>query len=126
MFYDITIIENNSNSNSNIVHNNMNNMNNMNNANNIIQICSNNMSDYKKNVRFNSWNIVYPNPNIIETETMRYLWWSENDKNDARFTMYKEISDLQKKHPNINIQQAMKLLYQPNNLKIYDPKNFTS
>ena len=113
MIYDININQNRNN-------------NNTNNTNNTMKSYIKDMTSYKKQVRFNNWNIVYPNPNKIESETTRCLWWSENDKKEAYFAMNKEIRGLQKRHPNINIQQAMKLLYQPNNLKIYDPKNFTS
>ena len=110
MLYDININQNRNN----------------NNTNNTMKSYIKDMTNYKKQVRFNNWNVVYPNPNKIESETMSCLWWSENDKKEAYFAMNKEIRGLQKRHPNINIQQAMKLLYQPNNLKIYDPKNFTS
>ena len=118
MIYDINIIQNKNNN--NIVNNNINNIN------NTMKSYKKSRTNCKKQVRFSSWNIIYPNHNKIESETMCSLWWSENDKKEAYFAMNKEIRSLQKMHPNIKIQQAMKLLYQPNNLKIYDPKNFTS
>jgi hypothetical protein len=80
---------------------------------------SNNSSN--KKVRFSTWVSVFPNPYFIEIPTKKYLWWSESDKNDAQLTMIFEIRNLQKTHPSITVKQAMKLLYQPNNI-IYDEK----
>ena len=76
-----------------------------------------------KKVTFSTWVNVFPNPCFIEIPSKKYLWWSESDKNAAQLSMIFEIRDLQKKHPSITIKQAMKLLYQPNNI-VYDKKNF--
>jgi hypothetical protein len=43
---------------------------------------------------------------------------------DFRVQATKEIMELKKKHPFISIQDAQKLLYQPNNIS-YDKNNFS-
>ena len=80
----------------------------------------------KKKVRFSPFIRTFPNPTIIEKERYQFLWWTELDKSDAYFTMSSEIQNLQKRHPTMTVKQAMKLLYQPDNLTRYDPTNFTS
>jgi hypothetical protein len=78
----------------------------------------------KKRVRFSPFIRVLPNPTILLVEHFQYLWWTELDKSAAYSKMYNEIHQLQIIHPNITMKQAMKLLYQPNNLTRYDPNNF--
>ena len=78
----------------------------------------------KKRVRFSPFIKVLPNPIFIERQHIPYLWWSELDKSAAYFMMQTEIRNLQKNHPNMNMKQAIKLLYQPNNLTRYDANNF--
>jgi regulatory protein YycI of two-component signal transduction system YycFG len=78
----------------------------------------------KKKVRFSPFIRTFPNPTIIEKERYQYLWWTELDKSAAYFMMFTEIRNLQKKHPTMTVKQAMKLLYQPDNLTRYDPNNF--
>jgi hypothetical protein len=79
----------------------------------------------KKKVRFSPFIRAFPNPTIIERDIYEYLWWTESDKSNACFTMSSEIQTLQQKHPTMTVKQAMKLLYQPDNLTRYDPSNFT-
>jgi hypothetical protein len=78
----------------------------------------------KKKVRFSSFVREFRNPTFIERSHFPYLWWSELDKSAARYNMYNEIQSLQRIHPTMTVKQAMKLLYQPNNLTCYDPSNF--
>lgn len=78
----------------------------------------------KKKVRFSPFIRAFPNPTIIEKERYQHLWWTEFDKSAAYFMMFTEIRNLQKKHPAMTVKQAMKLLYQPDNLTRYDPNNF--
>jgi hypothetical protein len=52
------------------------------------------------------------------------IWWTEIDKRNAMIFMNNEITTLQKIHPNMTFKQATKLLYQPNNIRYYDPTNF--
>ena len=53
-----------------------------------------------------------------------YLWWSEYDHIIASNNSLLELKKLMNRHPLMNIRHAKKLLYQPNNLTIYDPSNF--
>jgi hypothetical protein len=77
-----------------------------------------------KRVQFlNVINIVYI-PKYNEICDCRELWWSEIDKKVAIVFMNNEINTLLQIHPAMNKKQAMKLLYQPNNLRYYDPTNF--
>ena len=78
----------------------------------------------KKNVRFSIYTYIHPNPTILDVGICKYLWWTELDKSAAYFSMFTEIQNLQRIHPTMTMKQAMKLLYQPNNLSIYDPSNF--
>jgi predicted transcriptional regulator len=80
----------------------------------------------KKNVRFSIYTYIHPNPTILDMESCKYLWWTEFDKSAAYFAMFTEIQNLQRNHPTMTMKQAMKLLYQPNNLTRYDPNNFIS
>ena len=86
--------------------------------------CSTSCISDKKKVRFSSFITEYRNPTFIERSHFPYLWWSELDKSAARYNMYNEIQSLQRIHPTMTVKQAMKLLYQPNNLTCYDPSNF--
>jgi hypothetical protein len=78
----------------------------------------------KKKVRFSIYTFIYPNPAIIDVEICKYLWWTELDKSAAYCAMFSEIQHLQRIHPTMTMKQAMKLLYQPNNLTRYDARNF--
>jgi hypothetical protein len=86
--------------------------------------CNTSCVTYKKKVRFSSFIREFSNPTFIEKSHYPYLWWSESDKSLARCNMSSEIQNLQRIHPNMTVKQAMKLLYQPNNLTRYDPSNF--
>ena len=80
-----------------------------------------------KRVRFHNLIKVVLIPKISELYSIidrRDMWWSENDKLNAHKSMYAELQILQKRHPCMTLKQAMKLLYQPNNLRYYDPSNF--
>jgi hypothetical protein len=46
----------------------------------------------------------------------RDLWWCENDYNSFYTSANQEIRDLVKKHPNITLKNAKKLLYQPSDV----------
>jgi len=86
--------------------------------------CTTSCISYKKKVRFSSFIKEFKNPYFIEKSQFPYLWWSELDKSSACCLMRNEIKNLQKVHPTMTVKQAMKLLYQPNNLRYYDPNNF--
>ena len=77
---------------------------------------------YKK-VTFGKKVIVYLIPYYNELENYRQLWWNNNDINNFKKNAVEDINRLFNIHPNINYENAMRLLYQPNNIS-YDPKNF--
>jgi hypothetical protein len=85
--------------------------------------CNPNQMNRKK-VRFSPFIRVCPNPTFIEQDSISTLWWTKFDKIYAYSTMNNEIKILQRNHPAITFRQAMKLLYQPDNLTRYDPNNF--
>ena len=85
--------------------------------------CNPNFMNEKK-VRFSPFIRVFSNPTFIEVENYKYLWWSHLDKQLAHSMMFNEIKNLQSIHPSMTIKQAMKLLYQPDNLTRYDANNF--
>lgn len=84
----------------------------------------NNYKKKYKQVRFHNLIQIILIPKVSELYDMTDIWWSERDKVNAYKSMYDEIQVLQKIHPSMTLKQAMKLLYQPNNLRYYDPSNF--
>jgi len=82
------------------------------------------ISKKKKNVRFSIYTYIHPNSTILYVDSCKFLWWTEVDKREASISMFIEIQNLQRIHPTMTVKQAMKLLYQPNNLTRYDPSNF--
>ena len=60
---------------------------------------------------------------LIEENLSNDLWWSNNDYIQFRFEALNEIMEIKEKHPNINREQSLKLLYQPGNI-CYDEANF--
>jgi hypothetical protein len=85
--------------------------------------CSTSCISQKKKVHFSKYIREISNPTYIEESSFKNLWWSQLDKYTACYMMKLEIHNLQKIHPSMTIKQAMKLLYQPNNI-CYDPNNF--
>jgi hypothetical protein len=79
--------------------------------------------ELSKNVKFNNIANLHLIPSRREINNRRELWWSTMDQSWARFTALQEIKDLRRKHPQMTLKQAVKLLYQPNNVS-YDPANF--
>ena len=79
----------------------------------------------EKKVEFSVFRDIIIIPKTSEIYDSFDLWWSDIDKRNAYLSMYFEIRTLQKRHPSMTCRQAMKLLYQPNNLTNYDANNFT-
>ena len=77
-----------------------------------------------KRVRFHNLIQIVLIPKVSDLYDSIDIWWSNTDKLNAHKSMYDEIQVLQKRHPAMTLTQAMKLLYQPNNLRYYDPSNF--
>ena len=85
--------------------------------------CSTSCINQRKKVHFSDYIREISNPTYIDESNSKYLWWSHLDKSTACYMMQLEIQNLQKIHPAMTVKQAMKLLYQPNNIR-YDPNNF--
>ena len=80
----------------------------------------------KKNVTFSNtkyMHIIPTRKELIEENLSNDLWWSNNDYIQFRFEALNEIMEIKEKHPNINREQSLKLLYQPGNI-CYDEANF--
>ena len=58
-----------------------------------------------------------------EIDLLSYLWWNEFDRYEASKLAFDEISALLTRHPSMTYKQALKLLYQPNNIS-YNKCNF--
>jgi len=58
-----------------------------------------------------------------ETEMIYELWWNTFDKYNATVLAKIEINILLSRHPSMTYKQALKLLYQPNNIS-YNESNF--
>ena len=78
----------------------------------------------RKRVNFQNIIRVRYIPNYNDICDCSNLWWSNVDKQIAMIFMNNEINNLIRIHPSMTKAQAMKLLYQPNNLRYYDPSNF--
>ena len=76
---------------------------------------------YKK-VRFSEIVYVILIPKSKEFSKFN-LWWQEHDYNNAIISAKNEIGQLIKIHPYMEINQAKRLLYQPNNIS-YNESNF--
>lgn len=76
----------------------------------------------KKNVTFSLFNNIFLIAKYDEEDIYK-LWWSYLDNVESVKDAKKEIGILLGIHPSMNIKQAKKLLYQPNNI-CYDPNNF--
>ena len=76
----------------------------------------------KKNVKFTRFNQFFWIESYTEEEIYT-LWWSYLDNIESIKSSNREIDNLLSIHPSMNIKQAKKLLYQPNNI-CYDPNNF--
>jgi hypothetical protein len=84
----------------------------------------NSIDKTRKRVNFQNIIRVRYIPKYIDICDCRDIWWTEVDRRVAMIFMNSEINTLLRIHPSMNIKQAKKLLYQPNNLRYYDPTNF--
>ena len=74
-----------------------------------------------KKVRFTESNKIHLIP--FENEYIFHIWYSENELLYFKKTAVKEILELIKRHDSMTYKDAIKLLYQPNNIS-YDMNNF--
>ena len=71
-----------------------------------------------KEIRFEIFNDIIPINNDNNNN-----WLKENDYEDSLLSAKKELTDLLKNNSSMTINDAKRLLYQPNNM-IYDSNNF--
>lgn len=86
--------------------------------------CKNKTKNKIKKVNFQNIITVIYIPKYKDVCDAKDIWWNEIDKRSAMIFMNSEINTLMRIHPNMTYKEAMKLLYQPNNIRFYDPKNF--
>jgi hypothetical protein len=79
----------------------------------------------KKNIQFSKYIYIYLIPTYREIINYHNLWWSQDELLNIRLIAYKEIMELKNKLPSITLEDAKKLLYQPNNIT-YNENNFAS
>jgi hypothetical protein len=75
----------------------------------------------KKKVRFDKATIFLVS--TIKDETSEILWWSVEEHAESRKNAFEEINNLRSIHKTMTIRDALKLLYQPNNIT-YNEANF--
>lgn len=76
-----------------------------------------------KKVTFKNSIKIYLIQPYYELENYKNLWWTHIDKIHCILNSNEEIYRLLTIHPCMEVHQAMKLLYQPNNIS-YNPDNF--
>ena len=85
------------------------------------QIISGAKNKNKKSVTFSNIRFLHIIPNRLDLANatlLQYLWWSNNDYLRFRNDAFNEIRELQKRFPKINLKQSLKLLYQPDNVRM--------
>jgi len=75
----------------------------------------------KKKVRFDKATIFLVS--TIKDETTETLWWSVEEHAESRKSAFEEINNLRSIHKTMTMRDALKLLYQPNNIT-YNEANF--
>jgi len=88
------------------------------------EIESNSFNKKRKKVDFKNIIKVVLIPKYRDICDCKDLWWTDLDKKLAMIFMNSEITTLMRIHQGMTTKQAMKLLYQPNNIRYYDPNNF--
>jgi hypothetical protein len=79
----------------------------------------------KKKIQFSKYIYIHLIPSYRELINYQYLWWSQDELINTRLNASKEIIELKNKLPFITMEDAKKLLYQPNNIT-YNENNFIS
>jgi len=75
----------------------------------------------KKQVRFNKATVFIFE--TIEEKIPKDLWWSKEEHIESRNSALDEVNRLREIHKTISLRDALRLLYQPNNIT-YNEKNF--
>ena len=82
-------------------------------------VCSSDL----KNIQFSKYIYIYLIPTCRELINYQNLWWTEDELINTRLIATKEIMELKNRLPFISMDDAKKLLYQPNNIS-YNENNF--
>ena len=78
----------------------------------------------KKNIQFSKYIYIYLIPTCRELINYQNLWWTEDELINTRTLASREIMELKNRLPSASIDDAKKLLYQPNNIT-YNENNFS-
>ena len=70
----------------------------------------------KKQVRFNTVKYIHIVPYLTEYISPNELWWSKKDQTDSIISAQKEVKNLISMHKSMKLKEALKVLYQPNNI----------
>ena len=79
----------------------------------------------KKKIQFSKYIYIHLIPTYHEIINRHHLWWSEDELLDIRLVASREMMELKNRLPYISMDDAKKLLYQPNNIS-YNENNFIS
>ena len=83
-----------------------------------------NIKKKKKNIQFSKYIYIHLIPTYRELINYQNLWWSEDELINCRINASREIMELKNRLPSVSIDDAKKLLYQPNNIT-YNENNFS-
>jgi MoaA/NifB/PqqE/SkfB family radical SAM enzyme len=83
-----------------------------------------NIKKKKKNIQFSKYIYIHLIPTYRELINYQNLWWSEDELINCRINASREIMELKNRLPSASIDDAKKLLYQPNNIT-YNENNFS-
>lgn len=84
-----------------------------------------NIKKKKKNIQFSKYIYIHLIPTYRELINYKNLWWTEDELINCRVNASREIMELKNRLPSASMDDAKKLLYQPNNIT-YNEDNFSS
>ena len=78
-----------------------------------------------KKIKFNMIKYVklIPSRKDFDDNMKKTMWWNDYDYDNFRNLAIYELKNIMLRHSNMHIKDAIKLLYQPNNI-IFDKSNF--
>lgn len=77
----------------------------------------------RKKIQFCKYTHIHLIPIYHELINYQNLWWTEDELINTRTLASREIMELKNRLPSVSIDDAKKLLYQPNNIS-YNENNF--
>ena len=83
-----------------------------------------NIKKKKKKIQFSKYIYIHLIPTYRELINYQNLWWTEDELINCRVHASREIMELKNRLPSASIDDAKKLLYQPNNIT-YNENNFS-